>query len=322
MDTLNRLRSVVSSPIKEGELLASYTSFKIGGPAKYFCVAESTDDIVSLMGVAHKLKLPYFILGSGTNVLVSDNGFDGLVIKINDNKLKVKDEKMECSSGALLSKVVGQALASGLTGLEWASGIPGTIGGAVCNNAGAYGGDMAGIVDMVEIIRDNKIKKLNNKKCGWAYRSSIFKSADNHDIILSITLNLKRGSKNEIKAKMDEIISQRKQKDDKYPSAGSVFKNIKLAPEEIKDFVSKYSDLPENFSAYATIPAAWLIEQCNLKGKKIGGAMVSEKHAGRIINAGQATAEDVIILISVIKQKVRSNFNLQLMEEIEYKGFN
>lgn len=322
MDTLSKLKSVVSSPIKEGEILASYTSFKIGGPAKYFCVADLKEDIVKLIDVAHKLKLPYLILGSGTNVLFSDKGFDGLVIKINDNKLKIKGEKMECSSGAPLSKVVGQALASGLSGLEWAMGIPGTIGGAVVNNAGAYGGDMSGIVSEVEIIRDNKIRKINNKKCAFAYRSSIFKNEDNHDIILSLVLHLKRADKDVIKSKMDEIINQRKQKDDKYPSAGSVFKNIKLSPEAIKDFASKHSDFPENFITHLTIPAAWLIEKCGLKGKKIGGAMVSEKHAGRIVNVGQAKAEDVIMLISVIKQKVRSNFNLQLMEEIEYKGFD
>lgn len=321
MDTLSKLKSVVSSPIKEGEILASYTSFKIGGPAKYFCVASSNKDVAKLISVAHKLKLPYLILGSGTNVLFSDNGFNGLVIKVNDNKLKIKDEKMECSSAVLLSKVVGEALGSGLSGLEWAMGIPGTIGGAVVNNAGAYGGDMAGIIETVEIIRDNKIRKINSKKCGFVYRSSIFKNDDNYDIILSVILNLKYGDKGAIKSKMAEIINTRKQKDDKYPSAGSVFKNIKLSAEAIKEFALKHSDFPENFIHHATIPAAWLIEKCGLKGKKIGGAMISQKHAGRIVNIGGATAEDVIILISVIKQKVRSNFNLQLMEEIEYKGF-
>ena len=311
MDTLSRLKSVVSSPIKEGEILASYTSFKIGGPAKYFCIALLNEDVAKLIGVAYKLKLPYLILGSGTNVLFSDNGFDGLVIKVNDNRLKIKGEKMECSSGVLLSKAVGEALGSGLSGLEWAMGIPGTIGGAVVNNAGAYGGDMAGIIEAVEIIRDNKIRKIGSKKCGFVYRSSIFKNDDNHDIILSVIFNLKYDDKSAIKSKMDEIINTRKQKDDKYPSAGSVFKNIKLSPKEIKEFALKHPDFPENFIYHATIPAAWLIEKCGLKGKKIGGAMISEKHSGRIVNTGTATAEDVIILISVIKQKVRSNFNLQ-----------
>ncbi|NCN07519.1 UDP-N-acetylmuramate dehydrogenase [Candidatus Falkowbacteria bacterium] len=321
MDTLIKLRSVVLSPIKEGEMLASYTSFKIGGPAKYFCIANSNDDIAKLVAMSTKLKLPYLILGSGTNILFSDAGFDGLVIKINDSKIKNKDEKLECSAGSLLSKAVGEALGSSLSGLEWAMGIPGTVGGALCNNAGAYGGDMAGSVEEVEIIRDNKVKKLSNKKCEFSYRSSVFKQDDNHDIILSVTFALKRGDKKAIKTKMDEIIAQRNQKDDKQPSAGSVFKNIKLSKEEIKEFAVKYPDMPESFTTYSTIPAAWLIERCGLKGKKIGGAMISEKHSGRIINTGDATAEDIIMLISIIKQKVRLKFNLQLMEEIQYRGF-
>lgn len=321
MDTLSKLKSVVSSPIKEGEILALHTSFNIGGPAKYFCVVNSNEEIVKLIGMTQKVKIPYLILGSGTNILFSDKGFDGLIIKINDTRIKIRDEKMECNAGALLSKAVGEALASSLTGLEWAMGIPGTVGGALCNNAGAFGGDMADTVEEVEIIRNNKIKKLSNKKCEFGYRSSIFKNDDNHDTILSVTFNLKRGDKKAIKLRMDEIISQRKQKDDKQPSAGSVFKNIKMSPEEIKEFALQYSDFPESFIAHGTIPAAWLIEKCGLKGKKIGGAMISEKHSGRIINTGDAKAEDIIMLISVIKQKVRSKFSLQLMEEIQYRGF-
>src|SRR3989338_9125756 len=149
MDTLIKLKFVVAGAIYENELLAPYTSFKIGGPAKYFAVIDSAKDLLNLVNEADKLKLPYLILGSGTNILFSDHGFAGLVIKVTDNKLKVKGERLECGAGVILSKAVGQALASGLSDLEWAAGIPGTIGGAVVNNAGAYGGDMAGIVSDV-----------------------------------------------------------------------------------------------------------------------------------------------------------------------------
>lgn len=321
MNTLSRLKSVVSCPIKEGEKLALHTSFKIGGPAKYFAVANSQEEIIELIKAASKLKLPYLILGSGTNILFSDNGFDGLVIKIQDQAIKILGEKMLCSAGVALSQAVDQAWSAGLSGLEWAAGIPGTIGGAVYGNAGAYGGDMACIVEAVEVFSRKKIKQINNKKCAFAYRASIFKKEGNRDVILTMTLRLQRGDKRKIKAKMAKIISQRKIKEDDYPSAGSVFKNIKLSEKELVDFSGRYPDFPEKFKMHKTIPTAWLIEQCGLKCKKIGGAMVSQKHAGRIINVGEAKAEDVIILVSVIKQKVRTNFNLQLMEEVEYKGF-
>jgi len=321
MDTLSKLKSVVSGPIIEGEILARHTSFRIGGPAKYFIIANSKSELIKLIDLVFKFKIPYLVIGGGTNILFADTGFDGLVIKFNDGKFKVKGQKIEVNAGAPLSKVVGEALSAGLSGLEWAVGIPGTIGGAVVGNAGAFGGDMAAIVESVEIIRNNKIRKINNKKCGFIYRASIFKNSNNHDIVLSISFNLKFGEVAVMKEKMVEIISQRKQKDDKYPSAGSVFKNIKLSAQEMADFIEQYPDLPEKFINYLTIPAAWLIDKCGLKGKKIGGAMVSEFHSGRIINIGQASAEDVIMLISVIKQKVRSKFSLQLMEEIEYQGF-
>ena len=321
MDALTKLKSVVAGAISENELLAPYTSFKIGGPASYFTVIDSAKYLLKLISQADKLKLPYLILGSGTNILFSDNGFAGLVIKMNNSKIKVKDEVMECEAGVLLSKAVGSALASDLSGLEWGMGIPGTIGGAICNNAGAYGGEMSQITGAIEIIRNHKIRKITGKKCAFAYRSSIFKTETNKDVIWSAIFNLKRGDKAAVKAKMDEIILKRQQKEDSYPSAGSVFKNLKLSEAAMKEFVAKHPNFPQEFIKHLTIPTAWLIENCGLKGKTIGGAMVSEKHAGRIVNIGQATAENVIMLISVIKQKVRSEFNLQLMEEIEYRGF-
>ena len=248
-----------------------------------------------------------------------NNSFSGN--KRNNSKIKIKDETLEGEAGVLLSKAVGSALASGLSGLEWAVGIPGTIGGAICNNAGAYGGDLAQIIKEVEIVRNHKIRRINNKKCAFTYRSSIFKNKDHQDVILSAIFNLKRGDKNAIKSKMDEIILKRKQKADSYPSVGSVFKNFKLTAKEMEEFIIRHPDFPQDFIQHNTIPAAWLIESCGLKGQTIGGAMVSEKQAGWIINLGQATAENVIMLISVIKQQVRFKFNLQLVEEIEYKGF-
>jgi UDP-N-acetylmuramate dehydrogenase len=321
MDTLSRLKLVVSGAIKEEVELASYTSFRIGGKAKYFYIASNTDEIISLVDICKKIELPFLVLGGGSNILISDDGFDGLVIKIGDNNIEIGGKKMACSGGVLLSLAVQKAMASNLSGLEWAIGIPGTIGGAVHNNAGAYGGDMAGIVDEIEIIKKGKIKKIKNKKCEFSYRNSVFRNENNNDIVLSTTINLILGDKKEIKSKLDEIISRRRKKMDSYPSAGSVFKNITLNKNEMSEFILQHPELPGDYMKTNNIPSAWLVEQCELKGKKIGGAMVSEKHAGRIINTGSAKAENVIILVSIIKQKVRSKFNIQLMEEIEYIGF-
>lgn len=318
MDTLNALKSAVSDSIKEGENLAGYTSFKIGGPAKYFYAVNSVDELVKLVAQAEKLKVQYLILGGGSNLLINDSGYKGLVIKINFNKTKVKDHQLECDAGVFLSKAVGEALATGLTGLEWAIGIPGLIGGAVSGNAGAFGGEMSDSVSAVKILRNGKIKNLDKKKCGFGYRQSIFNDEKNKDVILSVVLDLKPGDKQLIKNKMDEVVSQRKNVVEDQPNAGSVFKNIVLPESELIAFVNKYPEAPIK---KGVLPVAWLVEQCGLKGKKIGGAMVSESHAGRIVNTGKATAENVIMLISVIKQKVRDKFGIQLMEEIEYVGF-
>ncbi|MFA5029277.1 MAG: UDP-N-acetylmuramate dehydrogenase [Patescibacteria group bacterium] len=323
MDTLNKLKAVVSGSIKEREILAPYTTFNIGGAASYFYLVNNSDEMIKLVAVAEKKKLSYLILGGGSNLLISDQGFQGLVIKNNCAKIRIKNDLVEAEAGVLLSKLLGETMAGALLGLEWATGIPGTVGGAVCNNAGAYGGQMSDNIIGVKIIRNGKIKELTNKKCQFAYRESIFKKQEKRDVILSVVLKLKKGSAVQLMKARENIklINKKRGKKFSSASAGSVFKNIFLAEKEIIDFKNKFSQLPEEFMESRKIPAAWLIDQCGLKGRAIGGAKVSEEHAGIIINTGTATAENVIMLISVIKQKVRSKFNLQLMEEVEYVGF-
>ncbi len=321
MQFIDKLSQLVSNTIQKDVSLASYTTFKIGGPAKYFCVVESSEELIKLVDLAEKNNLPYFILAGGSNVLVSDNGFDGLVMKIGFSRLKIKDNLIECDAGAALSKAVGEALSFGLAGLDWATGIPGTVGGAIRGNAGAYGSQISDNVKSVTVLRRGKAKNLTNKECNFSYRHSIFKDVDNKDIILSVVFELQSGDRAKIKQKMKEIIMERNKKFNNYSCAGCVFKNIEISENEWSEIKKKWPNLPDEFLRCRKIPAGWLIEECDLKGKKIGGAQVSDQHANVIINAGQATAEDVIILTSIIKQKVRSKFNLQLMEEIEYLGF-
>ena len=299
--------------------LAPYTTFKIGGPAKFFTEVKNEKELIEALTYAEKNDLEYFVLAGGSNVLISDNGFNGLVIKICDMRYAIRDTRVECGAGILLSKIVSKTAEAGLSGLEWAAGIPGTIGGAVRGNAGAFGGCMADAVEKVRVVVQGKPQAISYKlqECEFGYRSSIFKEKQNI-IILSAILKLKKGNTEKIQQRVKDIIIKRKEKQPRFPSAGSFFKNPIVNDEKIiKKFESDTGlKMKDN-----KIPAGWLIEAAGLKGKKIGGAQVSEEHSNFIINTGGATAEDVIMLASIIKQKIRSIFNIQLMEEAQLVGF-
>lgn len=310
--------------IKENESLKNHTSFRIGGPARYFVAVKNEAELREALDFAQERAVAFKVIGGGSNILISDQGFDGLIIQYLTGAIEASGETMECPAGAVLAAAIQAALKNDLLGLEWGVGIPGTIGGAIHNNAGAYEGEMADAVSQVKVIREGKILALDRAACGFGYRDSVFKSESNRDIIVSATLQLRRGAAKEMeqaRALMNKHLQDRLSKAAEGPSVGSTFRNILLSVEEIAAVKNGHPELPEQYVGWKKIPAAWLIEECGLKGRKIGGAMVSEKHAGKITNVGNATAEDVVMLISVIKQKVRSRFNLQLMEEVEYIGF-
>ena len=290
--------------LKRNISLKNYTTFKIGGPAKYFFVAKNKEDLIEAIKKAKELKLPFFILGGGSNLLVSDKGFDGLVIKILNSKFYILNSKIFTEAGTPLTLIVNEAAKKGLTGLEWAAGIPGTVGGAIYGNAGAFGRSMKDVVKEVEygevgFPSEIRLLKIKNRDCEFSYKDSIFKHKKNL-IILSAILQLKKGNKKVIESKIKKNLEQRKKTQPlNFPSAGSIFKN------------------PPGFSA------GELIEKCGLKGKKIGGVKISEKHANFILNLGrhppatQGKAKDVIKLINLIKQKVKNKFKVNLEEEIQ-----
>lgn len=310
--------------IKENEPLKNHTSFRIGGPAKYFVAVKNSLEVQEAIDWAITKQINFKVIGGGSNLLIADNGFNGLIIKYFGGEISLKDETIEVGAGVPLVLAMNKSLAAGLVGLEWAIGIPGTIGGAICNNAGAYGGEMADSVVLVKVLSNHQIKEISGKDCGFSYRDSRFKTDVKNDIILSAELKLKSVSAEELaaaKQKMQVNLADRLTKSAEGGSAGSTFRNVILTEEEMIKFKNKFPELPDKFADYKKVPAAWLIEECGLKGKRIGGAMVSEKHAGKITNIDEATAEQVIMLISVVKQKVRSKFSLQLMEEVEYVGF-
>jgi UDP-N-acetylmuramate dehydrogenase len=332
--------------------LANYTTFKIGGPARFFVEVKSEKDIIEALKFAQKENLNFLILGNGSNILVNDKGFDGVVIKLNDNQISIKQNQINCASGVMLSELVSKSYQNGLSGMEWAVGIPGTVGGAIYGNAGAYGSSIDKNLYSVDVIyitpsnrQENKILRkmiqdkivseqdvsrkilsshhgdayrlrLYQKDCQFSYRQSLFNKISGFIILSSIFL-LKPGKKEAIKNKMDEIIKARSLKIPFFPSAGSFFKNPAVSKKIQDEFERDTGQKSKN----GIVPAGWLIEEVGLKGKKIGGAMVSEQNANFVVNIGKATAEDAIILASLIKQQVRDKFGVQLKEEINFVGF-
>lgn len=311
--------------IKENIILASYTTLRVGGPAKFFCEAKNEKEILEALEFAEEKKLPVFVLGGGSNILVSDKGFDGLVIKILNTKYRILDTKIDCGAGCLLSKIVSESVKAGLTGLEWAAGIPGTVGGAVWGNAGAFGYCIAEAVESVKVIDTGALSTgslavlgMTASGCQFSYRDSIFKENPNL-IIFSVLLKLKKGDSVKSQQKVKEILAARKEKQPFYfPSSGSFFKNPIVKNRKI---VEEYKRDTGNKSEKGVIPAGYIIEALGLKGKKIGGAQVSDKHANFIMNTGKAKAEDFIILAAIIKTRVRNKFGIQLKEEVQMVGF-
>ncbi len=299
--------------IQENVLLAKYTTFRIGGPAKFFAETDSEADLLSLLDLAKKNNWKFFILGGGSNILISDDGFDGLVIK-----LKTANDKFW--AGNSLASLVSYCKENFFSGLEWAVGIPGTIGGAIRGNAGAYGGCMSSIIETVRVLdlEHGKIENYSCEKCQFEYRSSVFKKNEKL-IILSAVANLKKGKNGEFIAdSMRNILKKRREKIPQNFSAGSFFQNPFINDQELilrfeRDSGVKVTD--------GKIPAGWLIDEAGLRGKRIGGVMISEDHANFIVNMGTGTAQDVVMLSGIIKQKIRHRFHIQLKEEVVYVGF-
>jgi UDP-N-acetylmuramate dehydrogenase len=307
--------------IQEKVPLSDFTSFHLGGPARFFAEIKNKNDLEEALQFAKDKKINWFILGGGSNLLVSDQGFDGLVIKINNREAAIQGTKIIAGAGLLLSEAVFLARRNNLSGLEWAAGIPGTVGGAIFGNAGAYGSSASDNIAKVEVLDSSQEKffwkdcSLGN--CQFAYRASIFKQKKEL-IIFSAVFSLTSGQAEEISGKMKKIIQERAGKIPPNPSAGSFFKNpIVENPQVLAEFEKDQGVKIQG----GKIPAGWLIDQLDLRGKKIGGAMVGEEHSNFIVNTGGARAEDVIILSSLIKQKVRNHFGVQLEEEVQFLGF-
>ena len=278
--------------------MRKHTTFRIGGPADFYLCPHSAKEIQKTVAICREEELPYFILGNGSNLLVSDQGYRGVVIQLwkNVSDILVEGCRIRAKAGASLAKIAGEALEEGLTGMEFAAGIPGTLGGAVVMNAGAYGGEMKDILQEALVMDEQgEIFTLKKEELHLGYRTSIIK--EKGYIVLAAALELKPGDRKEIKEKMDELKQRRVEKQPlDMPSAGSTFKR------------------PEGYFA------GKLIMDAGLRGFSVGGAQISEKHCGFVVNTGKATANDVLTLIREVQKRVRDKFGVELETEVKFLG--
>jgi UDP-N-acetylmuramate dehydrogenase len=308
---------------KQNVILAPYTTYKIGGPARYFISVKSENDLLEALRWALDHQEKYFILGGGSNILVADEGFDGLVVKL-EAEIIVEKLRIKCGAGAPLALVLKKAVDHSLSGLEWSAGIPGaTVGGALRGNAEAFNQSMSNIVASVRVLDVNtwKFENFSHADCQFSYRHSIFKDKPNY-VLWSLVLKMKRESAEKSNELVRKSIEFRQKNYPKEIGVGSIFKNVSV--ETVQEVCPKLLEIYHQKGKIVrlnNIGAGFIIEELGFKGKKIGGAKVSEAHANHIVNTGNATAKDVITLISLIKQKVRDNFGIQLVEEIQYVGF-
>ena len=281
--------------VLQNEPMKRHTTFRIGGPCDIFVKPRSIEEIRQIIEVVKENKVPYYVVGNGSNLLVSDDGYRGVIINLFNNfsDITVEGNTITASAGALLGKIGYTALKNSLTGFEFATGIPGTLGGAVVMNAGAYGGEMKDVLSEVTVLtREGELLTLKADELELGYRTSIIAKKDY--IVLEAKIQLKPGEPDKIKAVIDDLAFRRRDKQPlEYPSAGSTFKRPK-----------------DNF-------AGKLIMDAGLRGYTLGGAMVSDKHCGFVINKGDATCEDVIKLTDHVKEEVKNQFGIELELEVK-----
>ena len=283
--------------VRINEPMKRHTSFRAGGEAKWFAIPETAEELKAVLAVCQKADTPWYVVGNGSNLLVSDHGFPGVIISTAKfDKLEVAGETVTAGAGVLLSKLANTAYKAGLTGLEFAAGIPGSVGGAAVMNAGAYGGEMKHVLRSVTVLtKDGEVKKLLAEELELGYRTSVIPKCGY--LVLEAEFALKEGNPEEIKAVMDDLAGRRKDKQPlEYPSAGSTFKR------------------PEGYFA------GKLIEDAGLKGFSVGGAEVSEKHAGFVINKKDATASDIYNLCKEVERRVLEKFGVSLEMEVKLLG--
>ena len=289
---------VPAENIRQQEPMSEHTTFRVGGPAEVFVTAGDRQQLEKVIRYLNLTGWPFFLLGNGSNLLVGDKGYRGVVIRLGREfeKIRTEGNRLTCGAAVSLAKAAKTAMESGLAGLEFASGIPGSVGGGVRMNAGAYGGELGALVESVVVMaKDGSLMELDNDTMEFSYRRSVLK--DRPYVVLEVTMRLSDGNREEILARMNDLAAKRKQKQPlEYASAGSTFKR------------------PEGYFA------GKLIMDAGLRGARIGGARVSDKHCGFIINDGTATAADIAELIAEVSERVKERFGVSLEPEVIFLG--
>ncbi|MGC8981597.1 MAG: UDP-N-acetylmuramate dehydrogenase [Minisyncoccia bacterium] len=306
--------------LKKDINLKNFTTFKIGGPAKYFTIIRNFKDVEGVLNFLEKEKIRFFVLGGGSNILVKDEGFDGIVIKSNLNYLIIFDDYFISGSGKLINDLVNKTSKIGLSSLENFGGLPGTVGGAIRGNAGCFGFEIKDLILEVTAIDLNKkeIKVFKKDECDFDYRNSFFKKNREWLILEGKFIIKDKKDPKELLKIIEEKINYRKNNHPiEYPCAGSIFKNLDFekASQKLKELALEKNLVKDD--PFKIIPAGFIINEAGLTGKQIGDAKISEKHSNFIINLGKAKAKDVLDLIDLIKDEVNKKFDVVLEEEIE-----
>ena len=312
--------------IQQNVSLAEFTTFNIGGAARYFIEVREKQDLKDALEWAEHHQEKVVFLGGGSNILVNDQGVEGLVIRFSNDNVVAQEGRLKGGSGASLARSIRIASGEGLSGLEWAGGIPGaTLGGAIRGNAGAFGADMSTLVETVEVFdvqstHSDPFRVLSNRDCVFGYRSSIFK-AEGRYIIWGVVLKMTKSTPEQVKEDTQKIMEKRRRGQPNLPNAGCIFKNVDYG--HVKEKNPELLQYAESTGVInnGIIPAGWIIDSLELRGKAIGGAKISLEHANFIVNTGKATCMDVISLITHIKKRAKEELNIEMEEEIQYFGF-
>jgi UDP-N-acetylmuramate dehydrogenase len=294
--SISEIQKVFRGRITLNESLAGYTTFRIGGVADFFVEPVDAEDVLSIIKYVNKQGIPFYVMGNGSNILISDEGIKGVVINLESafNYLRHENEMIIAGAGVKIAKFVDYCIQKGYGGVEMLAGIPATVGGALVMNAGAFGGEAADHVEEVTVVKNETIKKLRKEECEFRYRNSNLKGT----VVMEAKFRLPAGNREELLKRRKELMQKRNESQPvEIPSAGCVFKN----PKDNK--------------------AAILIDQCGLKGVAFGGAMVSPKHANYIVNFDNATANDVIELVKIIRKTVKEKTGIELEMEVKLVGF-
>lgn len=317
-ETFEQLSALPEMNVLRDAPLANFTRFGIGGPADIFAETQCTESFIEAWRIARASGLETVVIGGGTNLIVSDAGFRGVVLKLSNNRISCEGLTTFVESGASLQALVDFTVDAGMKGLETMTGIPGWTGAAIYGNAGAYGHSISERISTVRFFDGERIREFRNADCEFHYRESVFKRRKEW-IIFSAELSMLPGDRAELRAAADKILTIRNKK---YPPAmkcaGSIFKNFLFA--ELPPRVS--SEIPPNAIIEGKVPSAWFLDQAGAKGMRLGDIQVADYHANLIYNAGSGTARDLVAIISELKQRVEQRWGIPLEEEVQYVGFS